>query len=105
MKKSVVALLLCIQSATAFAGSQSGIASVFCDKVTASGETMNCNAMVAAHRTLPFGTMVTVRHGNHSVTVRIIDRGPYIAGRVIDLSPAAGKALGLDGLGAVTLSW
>jgi peptidoglycan lytic transglycosylase len=62
--------------------------------------------MTAAHRSLPFGTLVKVTH-NHSgrsVVVRINDRGPFVRGRVIDLTPAAAHALGFDGLAPVTLA-
>jgi rare lipoprotein A len=85
---------------------RSGIASVYSDHRTASGETMNPGAMTAAHRTLPFGTEVTVfNHSNgRSAVVRINDRGPFVRGRVIDLSPAAARALGVDGLAKVSLS-
>jgi rare lipoprotein A len=85
---------------------RSGIASVYSDHHTASGETMNPGAMTAAHRTLPFGTEVTVfNHSNgRSAVVRINDRGPFVRGRVIDLSPAAARALGVDGLAKVSLS-
>jgi rare lipoprotein A len=83
----------------------SGIASVYSDHRTASGEAMNPGALTAAHRTLPFGTEVTVvnRHNGLSVVVRINDRGPFVHGRVIDLSPAAARALGVDGLAQVSL--
>jgi rare lipoprotein A len=83
----------------------SGIASVYSDRQTASGETMDPGALTAAHRTLPFGTEVTViNHDNgRSVVVRINDRGPFVRGRVIDLSPAAARALGVDGLAPVSL--
>jgi rare lipoprotein A len=66
---------------------------------------MNPGAMTAAHRTLPFGTRVTVvNHRNgRSLVVRINDRGPFVHGRVIDLSPAAARALGVDGLAPVSL--
>jgi rare lipoprotein A len=66
---------------------------------------MNSSAMTAAHRTLPFGTMVTVvnNHTGRSVVVRINDRGPFVQGRVIDLSPAAARAIGVSGLAAVSL--
>jgi rare lipoprotein A len=59
----------------------------------------------AAHRTLPFGTQVTVvnRGNGRAVMVRINDRGPFVHGRVIDLSPAAGRALDIDGLASVSL--
>jgi rare lipoprotein A len=78
----------------------SGIASVYSGQHTASGETMNSGDMTAAHRTLSFGTKVTVVNHNNgrSAVVRINDRGPFVRGRVIDLSPPAGRALGVDGL-------
>jgi rare lipoprotein A len=84
----------------------SGIASVYSDRETASGERMNPAAMTAAHRTLPFGTDVNViNHDNgRSAVVRINDRGPFVQGRVIDLSPAAALALGVDGLASVSLT-
>jgi rare lipoprotein A len=84
----------------------SGIASVYSGQHTASGETMKTGEMTAAHRTLPFGTKVTVvnRGNGRSAVVRINDRGPFIRGRVIDLSPAAALALGIDGLTTVSLS-
>ena len=83
----------------------SGIASVYSDRETASGEAMNPGALTAAHRTLPFGTEVTVinRDNGRSVVVRINDRGPFVRGRVIDLSPAAARAIGVDGLAQVSL--
>jgi rare lipoprotein A len=64
---------------------------------TASGEVFNNNALTAAHRTLPFGTKVKVTsmRSGLSVIVRINDRGPFIAGRIIDLSRAAAQKVGL----------
>jgi rare lipoprotein A len=61
--------------------------------------------MTAARRTLPFGTRVTVvnTHTGRSVVVRINDRGPFVGGRVIDLSPAAARAIGVSGLASVAL--
>lgn len=63
---------------------------------TASGERMNPAAMTAAHRTLPFGTRIRVtnQRNGRSVMVRINDRGPFVRGRVIDLSRAAAHELG-----------
>ena len=68
---------------------------------TASGEIYNMYAMTAAHRTLPFGTMVRVHDldNGKSVDVRVNDRGPFVAGRVIDLSYAAAEAMDLVGPG------
>lgn len=88
-------------------GAQSGIASMYSHRGrTASGEPHRHNALTAAHRTLPFGTKVRVtnRRNGRSVVVRIIDRGPFIRGRVIDLSPAGARALGFSGLAPVTLA-
>jgi len=66
---------------------------------TASGQRFNQNAMTAAHRTLPFGTKLKVTHGDRSVVVTINDRGPFIRGRVLDLSTGAARAIGLTSAG------
>ena len=78
----------------------------FHGKRTANGETFNTNALTAAHKTLPFGTQlrVTNERTGKSVVVRINDRGPYAHGRVIDLSKAAAEAVGISGVGQVTLA-
>jgi rare lipoprotein A len=85
----------------------SGIASFYGNESgskTASGQRFNQNAMTAAHRSLPFGTRLRVTHGGRSVVVTINDRGPFIRGRVLDLSTAAARAVGLTsaGVGHVT---
>jgi rare lipoprotein A len=87
---------------------QSGIASIYSTESgnkTASGQRLNPQALTAAHRTLPFGTRVRVtnKKNGQSVVVTINDRGPFIRGRVIDLTPAGGRALGFSGLAQVTL--
>ena len=71
---------------------------------TASGQRFNQNAMTAAHRSLPFGTKLRVTHGGRSVVVTVNDRGPFTRGRVLDLSTAAARAVGLTsaGVGRVT---
>lgn len=66
---------------------------------TASGQRFNQNAMTAAHRSLPFGTKLRVTHGGQSVVVTINDRGPFIRGRVLDLSTGAARAIGLTSRG------
>lgn len=72
----------------------------FHGRKTASGTIFNKNAMTAAHRTLPFGTVVTVTRGSHSCTMTITDRGPAKwTGRIIDVSYAGAKCLGLIGPG------
>jgi rare lipoprotein A len=66
---------------------------------TASGQRFNQNALTAAHRSLPFGTRLRVTHGGQSVVVTINDRGPFVRGRVLDLSTGAARAIGLTGAG------
>jgi rare lipoprotein A len=87
------------------ARAESGIASVYSyGPLTADGERFNPRAMTAAHRTLPFGTLVRVTTAaGRSILVRINDRGPYVRGRIIDLTPAAAHALGFSGLARVTI--
>lgn len=101
----IIATICALTSLTALRSSaETGIASVFCDHRTASGEHMNCGAMVAAHRTLPFGSIVRVtNHNGGSCTVRIVDRGPWVRSRIIDLSPAAARACRVHGLARVTV--
>ena len=78
----------------------SGVASYygpgFHGRRTANGETFNMHAMTAAHRTLPFGTLIKVTNlsNRKSTNVRVNDRGPYVGNRVIDLSVAAAKEIG-----------
>jgi rare lipoprotein A len=93
-----------LHASPSFSGA--GLASIHSGSQTASGEHMNAGGMTAAHRTLPFGTSVTVvnsRNGR-AVEVRINDRGPFVRGRVIDLSPAAARAIGIRGLAPVSLT-
>lgn len=72
---------------------------------TASGELFSPNKLTAAHRTLPFGTKVKVTNTDNkkSVVVTINDRGPFVKGRIIDLSKSAAKAIELDGIQKVNL--
>ncbi len=84
-----------------------GFASYYADRYhgrrTANGERFDVRKLTAAHRTLPFGTVVRVTHATNgrSVVVRINDRGPFVAGRVIDLSPAAARQLDMLRAGLV----
>lgn len=88
-----------LQGNEAFAAaSQCGKASWYkMGSVTASGEKMNANALAAAHRTLPFGTKVRVDNlaNGKSVVVRINDRGPFVRGRVLDVTRGAAEKLGM----------
>jgi rare lipoprotein A len=93
------------------AGPSDGKASYYADRyhgrTTANGERFDVNALTAAQKTLPFNTVVRVTNVNNgkSVTVRINDRGPFVAGRVIDLSPAAARKIDMirDGVVPVKL--
>ena len=83
-------------------GSFTGIASFYGNESghqTASGQRFNQEAMTAAHRSLPFGTKLRVTHGGQSVIVTINDRGPFVRGRVLDLSTGAARAIGLTSAG------
>jgi rare lipoprotein A len=88
-------------------GGFAGIASFYGNESgskTASGQRFNENDMTAAHRSLPFGTKLRVTHKGRSVVVTVNDRGPFIKGRVLDLSTGAARAVGLtsSGVGHVT---
>lgn len=111
LKKSYVhtfvVLLIFISSACAINPAEKhfyreiGVASYYAKSLhghsTASGERYNMHAFTAAHRKLPFGTVVMVTNlkNNKSVKVKINDRGPFVKGRIIDLSTAAAKKIGL----------
>jgi|SRR5277367_1205781 len=107
MRQFVLSTLVASTIAMPMAASaQSGIASVYSGGRTANGERAAASGLTAAHRTLPFGTMVRVTNERtgRSVVVRINDRGPFVRGRIIDVTPAGARALGMDGLAPVTLS-
>jgi rare lipoprotein A len=82
-------------------GLASWYGSHFQGRQTANGEIFDTNQLTAAHKSLPFGTIVQVMHKENgkTVQVRINDRGPFVAGRIIDLSRAAADALGLTAQG------
>jgi rare lipoprotein A len=88
-------------------GQASWYGKAFAGKPTASGEIFNHELLTAAHRSLPLGTNIRVTNveNGKSVEVRVNDRGPYVGGRIIDLSRAAARALGMieDGLTEVRL--
>jgi len=92
----------------ATAADRGGVASVYSTESgsgTASGQKLNPQALTAAHRTLPFGSKVKVtnKHNGRSVVVTINDRGPFVRGRVIDVTPAAARVLGFSGLAQVSI--
>lgn len=103
---TLIATGLIVCSTATMASAQCGRASWYAlYSKTASGERMNPNALTAAHRSLPFGTRVAVTNKNNgkTVVVRINDRGPFIKGRVIDLSKAAANRLGFVGAGQTSV--
>jgi rare lipoprotein A len=111
--KLIILLAAAIQLAPcniigALADGQSGIASIYSTESgskTASGQKLDPGALTAAHRSLPFGSKVRVtnRSNGRSVVVTVIDRGPFVRGRLIDVTPAAARVLGFSGTAPVTL--
>ena len=103
---AIVLTALAVLAMPVAARAESGRAAYYGGGRTASGERSGPNQLTAAHRTLPFGTMVlvtNVRNGR-SVVVRINDRGPYGRGRIIDVSTAAARELGMLGSGTATVT-
>jgi rare lipoprotein A len=105
---ALCAALTSVTIAAAFANTQTGIASIYSTESgtkTASGARLNPAAFTAAHRFLPFGTKarVTNRKNGRTIEVTINDRGPFVRGRIIDVTPAAARALGFSGLASVTV--
>ena len=103
---SASTILVSIIAIPITASAQTGIASVYSGGRTADGEHASASGLTAAHRSLPFGTMVRVTNNRsgRSVVVRINDRGPFVRGRIIDVTPAAAHALGFSGLAPVTVT-
>jgi rare lipoprotein A len=110
--QSMKALVFAAAALAAVMGSaraESGIASHYSTRElgprTASGGSLNDGALTAAHKTLPFGSRVRVTNNanGRSVVVTITDRGPYVRGRVIDLTTAGARALGFSGVAHVTV--
>lgn len=106
MKRILAALVFCAFAMpitmSAPADAQTGMASFYkSGKRTANGERFNPNGYTAAHRSLKFGTKVRVTNlrNGRSVIVRINDRGPFVGGRIIDLTYGAAKAVGMYGSG------
>lgn len=105
MRKTAFSIVFILLASVAFAQTQTGKASFYADKFegrpTASGEKYKHSKLTAAHKTLPFGTKVRVTNvaNNQTVDVVINDRGPYVDGRVIDLSKSAAEKLGFVNLG------
>ena len=101
-------LLAAVLASTAIcpAFAETGRSAFYSGGRTASGEVTGPNSLTAAHRTLPFGTkvLVTSRRNGKTVVVRIVDRGPFGRGRIIDLSPAAARELDMISAGTAVVS-
>ena len=96
-----------VKQTSNYGGGSHGMASYYWQgQQTASGARFNPSAMTAAHRSLPFGTrvLVTNRNNGRSVTVTINDRGPFIKGRIIDLSKGAAGVIGMHQSGVAPVS-
>jgi len=111
LRNRVLLLIILLMAGTSCSRkiTETGKASYYADsfdgKRTASGETFRQRQLTAAHRTLPFGTRVTVINvaNGKSVKVRINDRGPFVAGRIIDLSHKAASKLGMINTGVANV--
>ena len=107
IKMPVALALLLAAGDSAIAADKTSLASRYSEKggMTASGEVFSPAKMTAAHRTLPFGTLVRVTNlkNGRTVVVRVNDRGPFVKNRVIDLSQAAAQQLGFSALTPVSL--
>ena len=107
--KASMFVVVALVAATGSACAESGIASLYSTREqgtrTSSGRALHDGALTAAHKTLPFGSRVRVtnRTNGRSVVVTITDRGPFVRGRVIDLTPAGARAIGMSGLASVTV--
>ena len=106
MIRGLIVILLAVSALIAIgknARAESGIASYYGGKhhgrLTANGERFNQNAMTCAHRTRPFGTVLTVTYRGRSIQCRVNDRGPFIRGRIVDVSVEGARRLGLIGAG------
>lgn len=108
IKKTLLAIALCVFSATSLA--QTGTASYygpgFHGKKTANGETYNMYGNSCAHRTLPLGSKITVTNlaTGKQVATRVNDRGPFISGRILDMSVGLKNALGCGDLCSVKIA-
>lgn len=104
----LVLLVSLITVSRGYAQSQKGRISYYSEgKSTSSGERFNKRALTCAHRTLPFGTVVKVGYRGKTVACRVNDRGPYVRGRVLDISLGSAQALGITHAGVVyaTMEW
>src|SRR6266478_60536 len=106
--KILVLAFAFLVTSSSYAQSQRGRVSYYSEgPLTASGERFNKRALTCAHRTLPFGTIVRVGYRGRAISCRVNDRGPFVRGRMLDVSLASAHALGMTGAGVVmaTMEW
>ena len=107
MKLLATAIAVVALTYTSWSQPVTGVASWYGERyrgmLTASGEIYNPDQLTAAHRTLPFGTFVRCTYQNQSVVVKITDRGPFVKGRIIDLSKAAFAKLAPTSIGLIKI--
>ena len=113
MLRTSILVVFILYGVALSAHAESGFASVYRPSdpdgggpLAANGEHIDTGALTAAHKSLPFGTLVRVTNkGNgRSAVVRINDRGPFVKGRIIDLTPAGAQAIGMDGLAPIDVT-
>jgi rare lipoprotein A len=100
---AICAVLCAADAAMAESGIASHYPHSYQGRRTASGEQLDTRAMTCAHKRHPFGSMLRVTAREKSITCRVTDRGPFVRGRVIDLTPVGARALGFSGLTRVTI--
>jgi rare lipoprotein A len=101
--RALTSLLICVSTSSlalvSFAHAESGLASYYGYGKAGKGGDLTC-----AHRTRPFGSVLTVSYSGRSIQCRVNDRGPFIRGRIVDLSVPAARALGMMSAGVVHVS-
>jgi rare lipoprotein A len=100
---AVVLVMLASDVVAAERGIASSYPHSYQGRRTANGERFNPHAMTCAHKRHPFGSMLRVSAGARAIICRVTDRGPFVRGRVIDLTPVGARALGMSGLGHVSV--
>lgn len=107
LSATIVLVAVCVARAEDGTASVYGNGDGYAGRRTASGEIMNPGARTCAHRSARFGTVVRVLNlsNNRSTTCRVNDRGPFVRGRVIDVSPRVARELGFGGLAPVRLTY
>ncbi|UUV44774.1 lytic transglycosylase [Rhodobacter phage RcRudolph] len=103
---AIISLVALLATPVAAQSAQTGVASWYAEgHTTANGERFRPDGLTCAHRSLPFGTRVQVTYNGRSAVCRVNDRGPFISGRVLDLSRGMARAIGMLGAGVARVSY